>query len=88
MRVPRTEAHFEALRKRVEALQTYADYLESMLDKCKREHGGVSDESDSYRQFRPQLETYTSDEYLSPEAGDGIDVGQELSVSTENLKVC
>ncbi|KAJ7720832.1 hypothetical protein B0H16DRAFT_1738664 [Mycena metata] len=34
VRKPRSEAHFEALRKRADALQEYADRLEAMLAKC------------------------------------------------------
>ncbi|KAF8646644.1 hypothetical protein AX16_007143 [Volvariella volvacea WC 439] len=52
-RAPRTEAHFEALRKRAEALREYANLLESMLDKCRRDHGGVWEDGESYLQFRP-----------------------------------
>ncbi|KAJ6625099.1 hypothetical protein B0H10DRAFT_654938 [Mycena sp. CBHHK59/15] len=33
-RKPRTEAHFEALRKRTDALQAYVDLLEGILAKC------------------------------------------------------
>lgn len=90
MRVPRTEAHFEALRKRVEALQEYADVLESMLDKCKREHGGSSDDPRAYLQLRPQESAH--DELQSPEfeeenPSSDNDIGQELSVATQSLTV-
>ncbi|KAF5392813.1 hypothetical protein D9757_000908 [Collybiopsis confluens] len=60
-RKPRTEAHFEALRQRAEALERYANILETMLDKCRKEHGGIemgfSKDSQDYLQFRPQ-DTY------------------------------
>lgn len=34
VRRPRTEAHFEALRKRADALQAYTDHLETILAQC------------------------------------------------------
>ncbi|KAJ7291292.1 hypothetical protein C8J57DRAFT_1113157 [Mycena rebaudengoi] len=49
-RKPRTEAHFEALRKRAEALQAYVTVLEGMLAKC------VCQDVSAHRQFRPHSE--------------------------------
>ncbi|KAJ7288486.1 hypothetical protein C8J57DRAFT_1280412 [Mycena rebaudengoi] len=49
-RKPRTEAHFEALRKRSDALQAYVTVLEGMLAKC------VCQDVSGYHQFRPHLE--------------------------------
>ncbi|KAJ6590939.1 fungal-specific transcription factor domain-containing protein [Mycena vulgaris] len=44
----RTEAHFEALRKRTDALQAYTDLLEGILAKC------TCQDVSSHLQFRPQ----------------------------------
>ncbi|KAJ7512365.1 hypothetical protein B0H11DRAFT_2268428 [Mycena galericulata] len=49
-RKPRTDAHFEALQKRADSLQAYADLLERMLAKC------VCQDVTSHLQFRPQEE--------------------------------
>lgn len=86
VRVPRTEAHFEALRKRVEALQSYADSLESMLEQCRREHGGGA--NFEYKQLRPTSSTLP--DYFEPEEhreDAEPDIVQELAMSTENLKL-
>lgn len=40
VRVPRTEAHFEALRKRIEILQDQVNTLQELVDKCNAQHGG------------------------------------------------
>ncbi|PBK66316.1 hypothetical protein ARMSODRAFT_1006080 [Armillaria solidipes] len=95
-RRPRTEAHYEALRKRADALKAYADLLESLLEKCRREHGGVSEESMSYLQFRPpDAGTAILDNEVPPPHDDGTDVNQvegeditlEICVPTRNLKL-
>lgn len=44
----RTEAHFEALRKRVDSLQAYVDLLEGILAKC------VCQDISSHLRVRPQ----------------------------------
>ncbi|KAJ7715308.1 hypothetical protein DFH07DRAFT_785643 [Mycena maculata] len=49
-RKPRTEAHFEALRKRAESLQAYADFLEGILANC------VCQDVASHLRSRPQEE--------------------------------
>ncbi|KAJ7583168.1 hypothetical protein C8J56DRAFT_790809 [Mycena floridula] len=89
-RRPRTEAHFEAMRKRVEALQIYTQLLESKLEICRKEHG-ISD--NSYLQSRPQVASTSSapmvldidDGWEDPE--DSADVIGLLCAPTENLKV-
>ncbi|KAK0469221.1 uncharacterized protein EV420DRAFT_15384 [Desarmillaria tabescens] len=95
-RRPRTEAHYEALRKRADALKAYADLLESLLEKCRREHGGVSEESMSYLQFRPpDAGSAILDNEVPPPHDDGADANQvdgeditrEICVPTRNLKL-
>ncbi|RDB17161.1 Nitrogen assimilation transcription factor nirA [Hypsizygus marmoreus] len=90
-RKPRTEAHFEAMRKRADALEEYVNLLESVLEKCRREHGGVSDNGQSYLQFRPvdaegmilpdEIEVDNEDE------GEDQMLAQELCIPTRNLKL-
>lgn len=95
VRKPRTEAHFEAMRKRADALREYANLLESMLEKCRREHGGTSDNGQSYLQFRPQdadnmvLPDDIDVELFDDTSGDpdSGSITQELCVPTQNLKV-
>ncbi|KAJ7764606.1 fungal-specific transcription factor domain-containing protein [Mycena maculata] len=41
-RKPRTEAHFEALRKRADSLQAYVDMLEKIIAKCSEEASGYN----------------------------------------------
>lgn len=95
-RRPRTEAHYEALRKRADALKAYADLLESLLEKCRREHGGVSEESMSYLQFRPpDAGNAILENEIPPLHDDGSDANQvegeditlEICVPTRNLKL-
>lgn len=60
-----------------------------MLDKCRKEHGGVSsDDTASYLQLRPQgpLQDDFIDGDEDPSASE-TDIGQELSVATQSLKV-
>ncbi|TFK31543.1 hypothetical protein BDQ12DRAFT_739935 [Crucibulum laeve] len=80
-RQPRTEAHFEAMRKRADALQ-----------KCRREHGGISDNGQSYLQFRPLdadgMALPDEMEVEEDETSDGTDdPTQELCLPTQNLKL-
>ncbi|KAF5384224.1 hypothetical protein D9615_003446 [Tricholomella constricta] len=96
-RKPRTEAHFEAMRKRADALEEYVNLLESVLEKCRREHGGVSDNGQSYLQFRPR----DADGMILPDEfdvdgndNDDRSIGnedqvfsQELCLPTRNLKL-
>jgi hypothetical protein len=94
VRRPRTNAHFEALRKRADALEEYANLLESMLEKCWREHGGLNDNGHSYLQFRPQDADamvlpddfdVTYDDDMASDSGD--DIVQEICLPTQNLVV-
>ncbi|KAF8892873.1 hypothetical protein BD779DRAFT_1507469 [Infundibulicybe gibba] len=92
-RKPRTEAHFESLRKRIDALEEYVVLLESMLDKCRLEHNGV--DAQAWLQFKPldvesaavddvQLGPEHDDDDMEPELGGAI--AQELCVgSTHDL---
>ncbi|KAE9402722.1 hypothetical protein BT96DRAFT_918021 [Gymnopus androsaceus JB14] len=82
------EAHFEAMRKRADALERYATILESMLEKCQREHGGTFHDGQSYLQFRPND---CGEERIEIQGEgdlglDGDDVAAaEICVSAENL---
>ncbi|KAF8132175.1 hypothetical protein K438DRAFT_829927 [Mycena galopus ATCC 62051] len=79
----RTEAHFEALRKRVDSLQSYANVLEGRLARCTCQN--VS----SHLQFRPQqLFEESGDEESDMDALDSDEeITQELTVPTERLKL-
>ncbi|KAJ6463952.1 hypothetical protein C8R45DRAFT_504466 [Mycena sanguinolenta] len=83
-RKPRTEAHFEALRKRTDALQAYVERLEGMLAKC------VCQDVSGHLQFRPQ---HFESEQIE-EVGSDLDVfdsdeeiTKELTVLTQALKL-
>ncbi|KIY71692.1 hypothetical protein CYLTODRAFT_368800 [Cylindrobasidium torrendii FP15055 ss-10] len=97
-RRPRTEAHYEAMRRHTDALKSYIDLLEGLLDRCKKEHGGVSGDSMSYLQFRPpeaggiadpvapgvtEDPKSTPPQALVPEG----DIALELCVPVRNLKL-
>ncbi|KAJ3753538.1 hypothetical protein EV360DRAFT_53319 [Lentinula raphanica] len=92
-RKPRTEAHFEAMRRRADALERYANILESMLDKCQREHGGTFKDGQSYLQFRPRSYRDDKMEYedlgdKSASDGDPDDTPTaEICISAQNLTV-
>ncbi|KAJ3799488.1 hypothetical protein GGU11DRAFT_679358, partial [Lentinula aff. detonsa] len=90
-RKPRTEAHFEAMRRRADALERYANILESMLQKCQREHGGTFRDGQSYLQFRPKDYGDEKMEYeeIEGESGssDGDDMTAEICVSAQSLTV-
>ncbi|KAF8064999.1 hypothetical protein FPV67DRAFT_1671298 [Lyophyllum atratum] len=94
-RKPRTEAHFEAMRKRADALEEYVNLLESVLEKCRREHGGVSDNGQSYLQFRPRdadgmimPDEFDIDGYDNDDPGNEDQAfTQELCLPTRNLKL-
>ncbi|KAF8241145.1 hypothetical protein L208DRAFT_1420221 [Tricholoma matsutake] len=95
-RKPRTEAHFEAMRKRADALEEYVNLLESVLEKCRREHGGVStDNGQSYLQFRPRNaegiilpdDPDMDYDYLDDHNGDDSGFSQELCLPTRQLKL-
>ncbi|KAJ4490322.1 hypothetical protein J3R30DRAFT_3420874 [Lentinula aciculospora] len=88
-RKPRTEAHFEAMRRRADALERYSNILESMLEKCQREHGGTYKDGESYLQFRPKDYGDENMEYEEIEGEfstdtDGI-ITAEICVSAQNL---
>ncbi|KAJ7084068.1 hypothetical protein B0H15DRAFT_784495 [Mycena belliarum] len=83
VRKPRTEAHFEALRKRADALQAYVDLLEGFLAKC------VCQDVSAHAQHRPdQASGYCSEKEMSdsdPETLEDEDITQELCVPSRNL---
>lgn len=82
------------MRQRADALREYANLLESMLEKCRRDHGGAWDDGQSYLQFRPQDADgihVPEDMNVVEEEEDPIsDRGsvQDLCLPTQNLKVC
>jgi hypothetical protein len=84
-RKPRTEAHFEALRKRECSLQAYVDLLEGILAKCICQDG-------SYLQFRPRLGEQDAREALGGDSSDtdvldsDEEITQELTVPLQRLK--
>ncbi|KAF7366740.1 Zn(2)-C6 fungal-type domain-containing protein [Mycena sanguinolenta] len=85
-RKPRTEAHFEALRKRADALQAYVERLEGMLAKC------VCQDVSGYLQFRPPQ--FESKKVAKEEVDSDLDVldsdeeiTKELTVPTQALKL-
>ncbi|KAF9026866.1 hypothetical protein BDZ89DRAFT_832235 [Hymenopellis radicata] len=93
-RRPRTEAHYEAMRKHADALKCYVDLLESLLEKCRLEHGGVSDEHTSYLQFKPpdatgllESDAIPHNEEKEPSITDEDDITLELCVPARNLKL-
>ncbi|KAJ7695778.1 hypothetical protein B0H17DRAFT_1055535 [Mycena rosella] len=73
-RKPRTDAHFEALRKRTDSLQAYADLIEGMLANC------VCQDISSHLQFRPQEEP--REQVLNSDE----EIAQELTVPAQCLK--
>ncbi|KAJ7465253.1 hypothetical protein FB451DRAFT_433027 [Mycena latifolia] len=77
-RKPRTEAHFEALRKRTDSLQAYADLLERMLAKCVCQ---------DVQAHRPQKEPWGQEEnYDSDALNSDEEITQELTVPVQCLK--
>ncbi|KAJ7636825.1 hypothetical protein FB45DRAFT_1056102 [Roridomyces roridus] len=78
-RKPRTDAHFEALRKRADSLQNYVEILQGMLAKCV-----CQDVSSSLRCLSNEEETGSGDEStLNP---DELAITQELTFPTNCLK--
>ncbi|KAJ7255438.1 hypothetical protein B0H12DRAFT_532694 [Mycena haematopus] len=81
---PRTEAHFESLRKRVDTLQAYVDLLEGRLAKC------VCQDVSSHLQFRPQRPEDQSGEEGGDSDIDVLDsdeeITQDLTVPIQRLK--
>ncbi|KAF8216722.1 hypothetical protein K438DRAFT_1925784 [Mycena galopus ATCC 62051] len=75
---PRTEAHFESLRKRLDTLQTYVDLLERRLAKC------ICQDISSHLQFRPDEQ---SEEGGSDILNSDEEITQELTVPTQRLKL-
>ena len=84
------------MRKRADALEEYVNLLESVLEKCRREHGGVSsDNGQSYLQFRPRdadgiilPDDPDMDFEVEDNNGDDNGFSQELCLPTRQLKVC
>lgn len=71
----RNEAFFQALKKRNEALKEYATYLESLLERCQREHGGLHDKA--YMERRPRDINMSFDESNSGGNEVVLDGGDE-----------
>ncbi|KAG6887908.1 hypothetical protein C0992_010284 [Termitomyces sp. T32_za158] len=81
------------MRKRADALEEYVNLLESMLEKCRREHGGGKDNGESYLQFRPRdaegiilPDEVDVEENDDPRDDDRL-FSQELCLPTRNLKL-
>ncbi|KAK7024940.1 Zn(2)-C6 fungal-type domain-containing protein [Favolaschia claudopus] len=89
-RKPRTEAHFEALRKRADAQQAYIEHLEGLLAKC------VCQEESGKFQSRPQRAQSSVEDITSPEEeelggtelvdSDDEEITAELTIPTQRLK--
>jgi hypothetical protein len=83
------------MRKRADALEEYVNLLESILEKCRREHGGLStDNGQSYLQFRPRdaegmvlPDDPDMDYEVEDNNGDESALSQELCLPTRQLKV-
>lgn len=82
------------MRKRANALEEYVNVLESLLEKCRREHGGVSDNGQSYLKLRPVdpdgpaiLDEVEMD-YENGEVSDDDSLTQQLCAPAQSLKVC
>ncbi|KAJ7507160.1 fungal-specific transcription factor domain-containing protein [Mycena galericulata] len=84
-RKPRTEAHFEALRKRADSLQAYSDVLEGMVANC------VCQDVSSHLPFRPQQPEELDGGDGGSSSSDFIDsdeeITQELTVPAQRLKL-
>ncbi|KAJ7764610.1 hypothetical protein DFH07DRAFT_916850 [Mycena maculata] len=87
-RKPRTEAHFEALRKRADSLQAYADMLEKIIAKC------VCQDVSSHLQLRPQqceelsgMEVGNDSENDVLELESDEEITQELTAPVQRLKL-
>ncbi|KAK7048576.1 Zn(2)-C6 fungal-type domain-containing protein [Favolaschia claudopus] len=82
---PRTEAHFEALRKRANSLQVYVELLEDLLSKC------ICQDVSSHLQSRPQRPEDQSGEEGGETDTDAPDsdeeITQELTIPTKRLKL-
>ncbi|KAJ7028678.1 hypothetical protein C8F04DRAFT_963733 [Mycena alexandri] len=80
-RKPRTDAHFEALRKRTDSLQAYVDLLERLLAKC------VCQDVSSHLQLRPQpTEEEQVEDYGHFDMSSDDEITQELTASMRSLK--
>ncbi|KAJ7721044.1 hypothetical protein B0H16DRAFT_379677 [Mycena metata] len=84
-RKPRTEAHFDALRKRVDSLQAYVNLMEALLAKC------VCQDVTSHLQFRPSKPGDRSgmdggEEEENSDVSDS-EIAQELTVPMQSLKL-
>ncbi|KAK7048574.1 Zn(2)-C6 fungal-type domain-containing protein [Favolaschia claudopus] len=82
----RTEAHFEALRKRAESLQVYVEVLEGLLSKC------TCQDVSSHLHSQPQrLEDQSTDEGGESNDTDSLDseeeITRELTVPASRLKL-
>jgi hypothetical protein len=84
------------LRKRADALEAYVNLLESKLEKCWREHGGLNEDRNAYLQFRPDAMVIPDDVNPSVGYGDededmasdtGDEIIRELCLPTKNLVV-
>jgi hypothetical protein len=83
------------MRKRADALEEYVNLLESALEKCRREHGGASDNGQSYLQFRPRDaegmilpdEPDMDCDYDDANGDDNTSFSHELCLPTRNLTV-
>ncbi|KAF7329730.1 Zn(2)-C6 fungal-type domain-containing protein [Mycena kentingensis (nom. inval.)] len=86
-RKPRTEAHFEALQKRADSLQAYADGLEELLSRCV-----CQDVSSHLLQLKPReavakQSTPQTDESDTDWNDSDESITQELTVPLQRLKI-
>ncbi|KAJ7628379.1 hypothetical protein FB45DRAFT_918143 [Roridomyces roridus] len=81
-RKPRTEAHFEALRKRANSLQAYCDLLETLLSKC------VCQDVASNLPLRPEdLDVPDGGSSSSEFMDSDEEMAQDLTVPAQRLKM-
>ncbi|KAF7313069.1 hypothetical protein MKEN_00992200 [Mycena kentingensis (nom. inval.)] len=87
VRKPRTEAHFEALRKHSDAQDAYIRVLEQRLAGCSCRDTKRSSANTLSRPQAMDEDEDDSDDVPEGAASDELDIAQELCVPTEKLKL-